>query len=198
MTSARIDFQLKFARESWLNERAAWRTVIYMNLVRSVNMILDLIADEISMSPDEAGADKPLQFSGAQKALRLRLGPLKQIQKDLEAILGSASLEPVDVSNHDTSTHAAAFLDLEDTPRPLPSEFFVHSNCGWKSALEKVRQSHRSHSEGERSKASLKRADEVSEVIQSCRDDIKMLWTDQIVRDLLNKRKVTLEDTSGL
>jgi len=177
-------------------------------------MILDLVADEMLKSPPSDRAysptlgpgelsEKPLQFSGPQKVLRLRLGPLKQIQKDLETIIGSPSSEPVDLSATHMNTPPAAFLDHEDSSEPLPSpEFFIRSNCGWKSALNKLRLaapglSERNSSDGERSKA-LKRTDEVSEVIHSCKDDMKALWADPVVRDLLKKRDLSLDEHSGL
>jgi guanine nucleotide-binding protein alpha-1 subunit len=181
-------------------------------------MILDVVALEMSMSPpterpyspsppgtresSPTSSHKPFQFSGPQKVLRLRLGPLQQIQKDLEAMLGSASSEPVDLSTSRASVRAAAFLD-NDTDSdhvPLP-EFSVRSDCGWKSVLNKVRMSsQRSHNsvDGERPKASLKRAEEVSDVIRSCGEDMKALWGDPLVRDLLKKRNVVLEDQPGL
>jgi guanine nucleotide-binding protein alpha-1 subunit len=192
-----------------VEERASWRTVIYLNLVRSVNTILDLIKDEMlktPSTPDHASSfgfpgisdtsDQPFQISGPLKVLRLRLGPLQQIQKDLEAMLGSGSSEPVDLSRTHAFTSVAPFLDHGHS---LPSpEFFIRSNCGWKSALDKVRLSLRGTNDEERPKALLKQTDEISEVIHSCREDIKALWEDPVVRELLKKRNVVLEESSGL
>ena len=42
------DFQLTYAHNAWLEERAGWRTVIYLNLVRSVNQILDILTAEMT------------------------------------------------------------------------------------------------------------------------------------------------------
>lgn len=45
-----LDFQLTFSTNSWRAERLAWRAVIQLNLVRSVNAILDILASEMASS----------------------------------------------------------------------------------------------------------------------------------------------------
>jgi len=42
-----LDFQLINANQAWLDERASWRSVIYLNLVRSVNDILDVLVQQM-------------------------------------------------------------------------------------------------------------------------------------------------------
>lgn len=44
------DFQLAYAYSSFLEERASWTAVIHLNLVRSVNTILDILAKEVAFS----------------------------------------------------------------------------------------------------------------------------------------------------
>lgn len=38
------DFQIHYAPQSWRDERAAWRAVIQLNLIRSVALVLDAVA----------------------------------------------------------------------------------------------------------------------------------------------------------
>ena len=38
------DFQLTYARKAWMAEKEAWRAVIHLNLVRSVNAIAAAVA----------------------------------------------------------------------------------------------------------------------------------------------------------
>ncbi len=45
-----LDFQLAYAYSSFLEERASWTAVIHLNLVRSVNTVLDVLAKEIAFS----------------------------------------------------------------------------------------------------------------------------------------------------
>lgn len=39
------DFQIHYAPQSWRDERAAWKAVIQLNLIRSVALVLDAIAN---------------------------------------------------------------------------------------------------------------------------------------------------------
>jgi guanine nucleotide-binding protein subunit alpha len=41
-------------------------------------------------------------------------------------------------------------------------------------------------------------SDDATDIIASCRDDMKALWLDEAVRNVLAKRKVRIEDGAGL
>ncbi|KAI8971334.1 G-alpha-domain-containing protein [Trametes punicea] len=45
------NFQLAFAPKAWQAERASWRAVIQLNLVRSINHILDILSQEMTVTP---------------------------------------------------------------------------------------------------------------------------------------------------
>ena len=49
-TKKLIDFQLTYARKSWVAEKDAWRAVIQLNFVRTINAILDVVANEFLIS----------------------------------------------------------------------------------------------------------------------------------------------------
>ena len=44
----------------------------------------------------------------------------------------------------------------------------------------------------------LSPAEEATELIANCREDIKSLWMDDVVRKVLKKPRVRLEDSAGL
>lgn len=44
----------------------------------------------------------------------------------------------------------------------------------------------------------LETTDEPQEVLHSCRRDMMQLWNDPGVRDVLRRRKIRLEEASGL
>lgn len=48
MSSNVLDFQMTFAPKAWQDERASWRAVIQLNLVRAVNTILDALIAEMA------------------------------------------------------------------------------------------------------------------------------------------------------
>lgn len=156
---------MSYARKAWEEEKMSWRAVVHLNLVRSVNTILDALEN----APETAVR---------VNLLRMRLSPLRRVQRDLESHLGLAEGEEV---------HAAADTGI----LRRPAEVCVRSRGGWAAALVRAKQ--RAKSPGRRSPA-----DEALEVILMSRDDIAALWGDDDVRAALEVREMRLEDQSGL
>jgi guanine nucleotide-binding protein subunit alpha len=156
---------MSYARQAWEEERMSWRTVIHLNLVRSVNTILDALEN----APETASR---------VNLLRMRLSPLRRVQRDLESHLGLAEGEEVHAA-----TDAGIFR--------RPAEVCVRSRSGWATALGFAKGKKRTP--GRRSLA-----EEALEVILQSRDDIAALWGDDAVRAALEVRGVRLEDQSGL
>ncbi|KAF5381468.1 hypothetical protein D9757_008182 [Collybiopsis confluens] len=210
-TATLKNFQLTYAKREWLAERNNWRSVIFFNLVRNVNHILEILNREMAAasqpSPDFIGSSddssddiqtdsKPrLKFKEKHRLLKLRLGPLRRIQADLERRFGKSAEEPQSTS----VTTAAPFPD-ENNPRKVSKEFCINSNNGWKSAFEKVR-AMRAAARDVGDAQALQRMqdvdDEIAEVIAGCRDDMKALWEDQTVREMLSRSKTRVEDSAG-
>ncbi|THH14466.1 hypothetical protein EW146_g5867 [Bondarzewia mesenterica] len=59
------NFQLAYAKNAWLDERASWRSVIHLNLVRSVNTILDAVGREMSHAQSLSQIPIHLPFSSS-------------------------------------------------------------------------------------------------------------------------------------
>ncbi|KAJ6463512.1 guanine nucleotide binding protein, alpha subunit [Mycena sanguinolenta] len=244
-------FQLLYCRRQWSEERASWRCVILLNLVRNVNDILDILGREMAaanpdtlpvassskitipataiptstssspsaspLSSDEEFEDTPpspsaarrqsatvgspvqsnappLKFKDKHRLLRLRLAPLRRVQSDLETRLGAAATEL-----YTSNTNSAAPFDspsLSSSKRQ--NEFSIHSTNGWKTALERFRAARRRS--GEDSGVLRKVRDmeeEVLDVIAGCREDIRSVWEDRVVREMLSRRKARIEDSAG-
>lgn len=147
-------------------------------------------------SPRSKGKQKSmepkLKFTEQHQILALRLGPLRRVQTELEHRLGSAAMEP----SFTNVTSAAPFND----GRPVLQEFSINSTNGWKSALDKFRGGRPSRTDiPSHSLRRLKsKEDETAEVIAGCRDDIKAIWEDPVVKEMLARKKVRIEDTAGL
>jgi glucose-6-phosphate dehydrogenase assembly protein OpcA len=99
-------FQMLYALQGWEAERMSWRPVIHLNLVRSVNRILDALEN----APETEMASRVNQ-------LRMRLSSLRRVQRDLETHLGLTG---------GGEMHAAA--DSEVIRRP--TEACLHSQMG--------------------------------------------------------------------
>ncbi|KAJ6554506.1 guanine nucleotide binding protein, alpha subunit [Mycena capillaripes] len=152
----------------------------------------------ISIAPSASNLP-PLKFKDKHRLLRLRLAPLRRVQSDLEQKLGAGATEL-----YTTSTTSAAPFD-SDAPGELPlikrgKEFSVQSTNGWKTALERFRAARRRSGSSEGS-GTLRKVrdmeDEVLDVIAGCREDMRSLWEDRIVREMLSRRKMRIEDSAG-
>ncbi len=107
------DFQLMHNKLEWTEERTPWRSVNYLNLVRNVNRILELMSREISdrslynvdgpgdMSDDSIEEIKvarsrslpPSRFQERHRLLQQGLRPLLRLNKELDRRLGAAGME---------------------------------------------------------------------------------------------------------
>ncbi|KAI0743434.1 G-alpha-domain-containing protein [Daedaleopsis nitida] len=228
------NFQLAYAYSSFLAERAAWRAVIHLNLVRSITSIMDIVTKELSATFPGTDLNTPLEaeddededdheptvdphsfpLTEIHRVLLLRLAPLRHVQRDLERTLGAASMEEVQPGH----AHAAPWSNLV---KSRPKEFAVTSRSGWKSALNRVRglkgdaasvheekqgwprQHSRRHSvsrmiSSQESPESEVDVEHATDVIASCAEDIYALWTDSVVRAVLDRRGMRPEEGPGL
>ena len=216
------DFQLTYARKEWSEEKAAWRPVIFLNLIRNVNVVLSHLSNEmydIPFNPEgsQEDLDSPrpartlarIKFTEKHQRLRQRLGPLAAIQRSLEEKLGTASLELQSTSVSTAAPFDQLTSSSSSSSRRGISEFSIHSSNGWKSALDRLRNIRPSSSlrntpgnEVLESPVTPVMNDdlegETASTLASVRDDIKSLWEDKTVREVLTRRKVRLEDAPGL
>ncbi|KAG9076464.1 hypothetical protein FS749_011766 [Ceratobasidium sp. UAMH 11750] len=197
-------FQLMYSPNAFRAERASWRAVIYLNLVRSIRHILDALdpasfvddAEPISPTPGD-NDDRPstsmsirteeklAQFS----QLRLRLQPLmlleEQLNRTLAGDLSGNELEPTRVG-----TYAAPHQDSDSAQR----EVAVRGNSTWKKALGNLR----GKSKDEDDEAYVwDDPNDPGHTIVALRDDMIALWRDPFVQDVLHKRRLQLEHTAG-
>lgn len=150
--------------------------------------------------------------SSPLEALKTRLLPLRHI----EALLIAKLVPP----NEDEATHLAGPSHSSYPPGPLnfsvgtsfrSQEIFVRPGAGWKGALSKARVNYPSYSGSDDGSSSadaarptsagntgLETPDEPQEVLYSCRRDMMMLWNDEVVREILMRKKVRLEELPGL
>lgn len=212
------DIQLVHAPESWHAERKSWRSVIQLNLVRSVNTIVDAISSiespsffyEVSsmshstsnhtdysdefdyvppLSPKTASSvHLPYQISEWHTTMKLRLRPLRQVEADLKKLLGAASDEVTESSLHGDYSELLA-TPFDTPPQHRTREFCVRSHHAWKASVL-------SKSKPGSSRPGTAVAANTTDVIAAFRDDIQMLWEDETVRNLLRRRRLTLEDSA--
>ena len=174
---------MQYARETWHEERSSWRAIIQLNLIRSIVNLLDLLGDSLTGS----ALDSPsVPLTEKHRLLRLRLVPLRGVQQDLQRRLGAASVEE-------------SYNPGPGGVLPRPSEFAVRSHDGWRSALERFRARPQEAQESARAAdARMRKAAEVTEVVVGCAEDMKALWEDNAVQEMLRRKRVRMEEEPGL
>lgn len=180
-------------------ERTAWRAIIQLNLIRSVISILEALHAEMNGTPivnsdgddeinerDASSTTPPIQLSEKHQLLKLRLTPLRRVEADLKKRVG-AEAEEIDSSNN-IPMYATPFdapSSQRTSSRKRTGEFVVKS---WKHVLERSQERMRGSADSE----------DATGVIAGCRDDIKALWEDPIVQDVLARRNIRLADSADL
>ena len=150
-----------------------------------------LLSGDRELSDDDTDVHDPVfDFSDKHKLLQLRLQPLIRVQKDLEKYLGSAALEPDQVGG---SVHTV-FPDAESPGSPRRhTEFSVSVHNPWKTRLSGKGESKRLVE-----RRSVQDLHGATEILYRSGPDIKQLWADDVVQQVLKGTKARLEHSSGL
>jgi guanine nucleotide-binding protein subunit alpha len=210
---------MKYARAAWNQERASWRAVVQLNVLRSIIAIVEMLQAEMDdehipsrpLSPadmstgallrlsldttssevETASHPPPVPLTNKHHILKLRLGPLRRVEADLRRQLGMADAEELAGPDYGVSGEV-----VDDGPsvaslvRKRTKEFGV---TGWKDALGGWMKNPKEVGDGQNLSI-----DNATEVIASCREDMKALWMDDAVRGILAKRKMRIQDSAGL
>ncbi|KAG5338830.1 hypothetical protein C0989_006031 [Termitomyces sp. Mn162] len=203
-------FQRLYTPTAFREERILWRAVIQLNIVRSIRIILDTIAAPPRRASDsDVDSDDDLvphhaharsrSHPSSLDALRTRLQPLRHI----EALLIAKLVPP----NEDEATHL-----VSPHQQFRNQEIFVRPGAAWKGALARARIGHHNqNSVGSAEEAiqsgpgrptsagttGLETQDEPQKVLHQCRRDMVLLWNDDVVREILVRKKVRLEELPG-
>jgi hypothetical protein len=83
-------------------------------------------------------------------------------------------------------------------PRMKTKEAAVNSSVGWKDALARLLPVDPSASMDQLPQDWDMGRDDPGTLLNACAADMKMIWADPVIRQLLDDNKVRLEDMSGL
>ena len=115
--------------------------------------------------------------------------------------LGQAAVVQQQPPTSPEEANAAVLYD-DSVARRRPGEFYVRSNVLWRETVRSADQGLHGDSNGEqRSSATLdgqSKLEDATEIIASCAEDMQALWTDPVVREVLKRRKIRMEQTPGL
>ncbi|KAJ6476631.1 guanine nucleotide binding protein, alpha subunit [Mycena vulgaris] len=173
------NFQLHFAPKAFQAEAAAWRPVIHLNLVRSVNFVLGLL--EIRHPSTSSSTEQPLlpsdsALSGELRRLSISLAPLRQVEQSL--------------FNHITGSQECP--EGERYHPAKASEIPIRSGSGWATFLRSDRRSTSSMDRTVKSEEI-----QTKRILSACAPDIMTLWAAPEVQQGLKDREITLQEQSG-
>ncbi|KZT05686.1 G-protein alpha subunit [Laetiporus sulphureus 93-53] len=180
------NFQLAFSPAHFRNERAAWKTIIQLNLIRSIKRLVEVLQEEweqsvASLRPDKgkgvAGRSPPaptVRFSTSpltdnHRRIRMRLSPLLAVEEQLtKKLLPEANDKLQDVC--------------------------VRAGSGWKGVIATISANYPEKRPG----APDPRAkDDPTAMLAAFKEDIVSLWEDPVVKAVLKKHNVRLQDMPG-
>ena len=181
---------MRYAKAEWENERNGWRSVVQLNVVRSIIAIQKVIEAEMNgdvladseddqLSFDETNEAEVLKFTDRHQLLMIRLAPLLGVEAELKQRIGEGTLSAPSPSN------------MSATPFDTPSgnqlrrkpEFSVRS---WRDVVSRPTDPYPNT------------RDTVTSVLAGCKDDMKALWDDKAVRLALKRHRLQLPDSAGL
>ncbi|KAI0790349.1 guanine nucleotide binding protein, alpha subunit [Abortiporus biennis] len=185
-------FQLFYTPKAFQAEKEAWRAVIHLNLVRSVNFILDVVSGTITLDGSSPNIQDNVSIysnlhrswatggSDSTRAIRMRLSPLRQV----EMILARRLSADMPSSPHTTTN---PFVDAGPYYYGKASEVAIRGGTAWKSLVDRRPSKDRQ----------LDDLDDARKILHACKDDIVHLWENEEVQNLLHEQGLFLEDLSG-
>ncbi|KAL7284102.1 hypothetical protein ACG7TL_001382 [Trametes sanguinea] len=206
------NFQLLNTPKAFRAERASWRAVVHLNVVRSIRVILDAMAEAQAYhastysspntpirthAPDlfhaasgsslarDARAQHP-PLTAEHLKLKLRLSPLLQVEEALIRKLTPAGSGEVEATQRTSGTGSHA-----DRARALDREIAVNSQFAWKGVFHRMMG--RNSSDGEE----FNDPDDPGHVLHACAEDMITLWNDPTIKALLRAQGIRIEDMPG-
>jgi len=119
----------------------------------------------------------------------MRLSPLLRVGDELGVKISPEYYDPKSSDLSKYSSTPATSISIQAGARELT----VRSGSGWKAAFG-VRTNGQPISRA----AATSPEDEAARVLQACADDIWALWIDPIAKEIMKKRRVRLQEMSGL
>ncbi|RDX54681.1 G-protein alpha subunit [Lentinus brumalis] len=205
------NFQLAFTPKALQAESDAWRAVIHLNLVRSVNFIIDLLSNTVAphstpygSSYHPHGSGRTQQHSNAgdtsptvtsfthHHRMSATPQPSAEIRRYKLALSPLRQVEMIlakQLSVHDAGSSRGSIPNALSSGRA--SEVSVRGGRGWKSLLR------RRAYEDLPTTNYPEELENARQILDACRADIVSLWASSSVQLGLSEEGVALQEQSG-
>ncbi|KAF7350499.1 hypothetical protein MVEN_01355500 [Mycena venus] len=188
------NFQLMYDSKAFRAERASWRAIVQLNVVRSIHVILDVITRAQNRRPttgDDQPPDSPV-VDDDLAALKMRLSPLIRVEEILMQRL---------IPNGPDKSDAARLAQLtnipySELPRNVNREVAVHSANPWKDVFKRLVGSDNESFDSEKA-IDWEDPTDPGAVLHALADDMKALWNNRTVQALLDRQNLRLQEAAG-
>lgn len=197
------NFQLLYEPKAFSKERAGWRGVIFLNICRSIHVILDAMTyvqtNARTMSPHRTSSP-PISPSTPP------MSPTFYPELDPELLKLKARLQPVVTIEEllirrlteDSGETEATQLDTIQRSRIVLKEVAVNASLQWKGAFarHKLELSDRDSFDSATA-VDWEDPNDPGIVLNACSEDIKKLWRHPTIQEMLLKQNLRLEEMAG-
>ncbi|KAI0693144.1 G-protein alpha subunit-domain-containing protein [Cerioporus squamosus] len=201
------NFQLAFSPQHFHKERAAWKTIIQLNLIRNIKRLLEILQEEWESSLQTTTPSSIAKGKGvagrtpSSPGVRFSTSPLNDNHRRIRMRL--SALLPIE---------AELMRKLMPDGGAADRDVCVRAGSGWKGILTAINANTStvlpekpplvlvSAMKGAQSRPSTGDArfkDNPTAVLAACRDDIVTLWEDAIVQGVLKKQNARIQDMPG-
>ncbi|KAJ7128961.1 guanine nucleotide binding protein, alpha subunit [Mycena crocata] len=184
------NFQLINSPKAFRAERSSWRAVVHLNVVRSIRLIINALAEAeaFASSPTPPSPDDPVYptLTPELLTLKMRLLPLQQVE---EALLGK--LTP----GGSIKSPNPPLTELPQSTRGS-QEVSINSATPWKGAFSRLMNNVRTSVDGPEVLEPQDSRD-ARQLLHACSEDMIRLWTDPTVKHVLKVHRLRLEDMAG-
>ncbi|KAJ6489666.1 guanine nucleotide binding protein, alpha subunit [Mycena vitilis] len=185
------NFQLLYEPKAFRAERASWRAIIQLNVVRSIHIILDAITraqnatDRPPSARSSVSSHESLRLDAELVQLKMRLVPLLDIEKGLLKRLslpGSSEWEPTE-------------RPLATAKRRQSREIAVNSTVAWKAAFTRMAEDRQSFDTDHL--VDWDDPEDPGVLLHTRNEDMKRLWAHPTVQAILEKQSIRLQELAG-
>lgn len=183
------NFQLIYEPKAFKAERASWRAIIQLNMVRSIHLILGAMthAQASAQSPSfEDSSDDLPELNPELWMIKMRLSQLLKVEHMLTRML-----TPLDSGESEPTP-------LVERSKSAIRELAVNSTAQWKSKFSRLL---RSEFDGDSSDSEQgidwDDPNDPGFLLHSCSADMAKLWGDPTIHQLLEKQNIRLEEMAG-
>ncbi|KAK7046710.1 guanine nucleotide binding protein, alpha subunit [Favolaschia claudopus] len=188
------NFQLMYDSKAFRAERASWRAIVQLNVVRSIHVILDVITRAQIRRPTTGEDVLPASpiVDDELATLKLRLSPLIRVEEILMQRLMPNGPDKSDAARLAQLTN----IPYSELPRNVNREVAVHSANPWKDVFKRLVGNDTESFDSEKA-IDWEDPSDPGVVLHALADDMKALWSNRTVQTLLDRQNLRLQEAAG-